>query len=556
MASLAGATADTIAPSVQLLADTNRDGKITAELDADGRSSWTSNRGALFLFNCDSDDNSRNPDWMDAFVNGDSDLEDLARLMAAPIPSLDPHSVVTVSVDEAAKPYVRIFSLGENADQSKAIDLESSGNIRPQALVSGPLSLGIEARTFATAGWNGLAKVTLSVTSPDGSITSDSVQLRVAPFILLSNLKKGETIYVREHIGRNEVFLEQLRTISEKAEAELHIISGAESSPYPSWNIWLQDTMEVGYQAMPGKSMNVILKANRNKALDNFARQELLGPDYGWFECGSFRPSHGAGEGGTQWMDWFGNLEVTAPIPGYPLGRVIYGITPEGDSLNPEVVSMLNAQGIQSEPLGLDVGWLQIKHVDEMISFVPTGPNGEFKVMVPDTGVAIRLLQEAQDAGNGATELLAPFATHGYLKKHPKVTVDALLGDAEMINYSKELQEKRIEPMIQKIIQEFGLKPEQLVRVPFLMESGREALIPNMVNSLVINGHLVIPDPNGPVINERDIFQNYMAQQFAEDAIQLHFVDDRQYHKWSGNVHCGTNVKREGPSQWWSAVAP
>ena len=30
------------------------------------------------------------------------------------------------------------------------------------------------------------------------------------------------------------------------------------------------------------------------------------------------------------------------------------------------------------------------------------------------------------------------------------------------------------------------------------------------------------------------------------------FLDARQYHKWGGEIHCGTNIRRQGfPQPWW-----
>ena len=38
----------------------------------------------------------------------------------------------------------------------------------------------------------------------------------------------------------------------------------------------------------------------------------------------------------------------------------------------------------------------------------------------------------------------------------------------------------------------------------------------------------------------------------ADLPLQVHFVNDWRYHTWSGNVHCGTNVKRDAPAEpWW-----
>ncbi len=553
-ATLALAAQFTTAHAVELMVDTNRDAVIDPATDAQGRDQWTTTRGAFFLFNNDSDLHGTEQDSADAVVNGEADLQDLAIMMASAIEGLPENATVTVSVDVKSLGNVRIFADETKTGNYTNVDLESKGNINPRSLATGNLELRIEAKSYASPAWNGKTKVTLTVHVPGNEPQSDVVELRVAPFIMLPSSAPGDTIYVREFPGRNDEMLKQLQTIADAANAKLHIIAGGEGSPYAYNNIWLQDTMEIGYHEFPGKKMSVVKKANRNKSLDNFPKNELLGPDYGWFEWSEYRESHGRGNGGVEWMDWYGNLEVTVPLPGFPFGRIFYGITPEGDSLNPEIVALLNAQEIQGTALGLDVGWLQIKHVDEMVSFVPTNNNGGFKVMVPDNTVAIQLLESFKANGHGDLEILQPFATSGFLKKYPKVTANAILEDAALLEFAKGLQETRIDPMINVLISELGINPEQIVRVPFLMEPGKTALFPNMINSLYLNGHLVIPDPTGPVVNGEDLIQKFMAQQFAEDDVELHFVDDRQYHKWSGNVHCATNVRREVADGWWKKL--
>lgn len=544
----------TAAQGAQLLVDTNRDGVIDAATDSDGRDQWTSQRGAFFLNNNDSDLATSTPDYADAVVNGAKDLEDLAIIRATQVANLPESAVVSLSVDLKSLGNVRIFVDESRTGDYTSVDLDSVGNVNPTALAKGDLDFRIEASTYASPSWNGKTTVTLSIKQGTAEAEVDSVQLRIAPYIMLPSEAHANTVYVREFPGRNDELIKQLSEIIPQAGAKLHVIPGGETSPYAYNHIWLQDTMEIGYQEIPGKKMSVVLKANRDKSLDNFAKNELLGHDFGWFEWSEYRESHGRGDGGTEWMDWYGNLEVTPPLPGFPYGRIFYGITPEGDSLNPEIVAMLNAQDVQAPAVGLDVGWLQIKHVDEMISFVPTDDQGNFKVMVPDNTLAISMLESFKKDGHGDVEILQPFAPYGYLKKYPKVTPNALLEDAELMQFAKELQEKRVNPMIEQMAAEFGIKPEQIVRVPFLMESGRNALFPNMVNSLFVNGHLIIPDPSGPVVEGKDLMQQYMVQQFAEDKVTLHFVDDRQYHKWSGNVHCATNATRQVADGWWNKL--
>jgi protein-arginine deiminase len=66
-------------------------------------------------------------------------------------------------------------------------------------------------------------------------------------------------------------------------------------------------------------------------------------------------------------------------------------------------------------------------------------------------------------------------------------------------------------------------------------------------------------DPNGPIVGGIDLVQQEFESILTSASIPLQsfFLDDRQYHIWSGNVHCATNVKREPFSQsiWKPEVA-
>lgn len=92
-----------------MVADTDRDGQVDFELDRLGADTWTQERGAVFLNNCDSDQNTGKPDWADSVVNGEEDLKDLALIKVRKIQNLPLDSQVSISVNEASKRWVRFF---------------------------------------------------------------------------------------------------------------------------------------------------------------------------------------------------------------------------------------------------------------------------------------------------------------------------------------------------------------------------------------------------------------------------------------------------------------
>ena len=535
---------------VQIAADVNRDGKVEFRLDEQGKSRWTPERGATFLNNNDSDQNTRAPDHADEVVNGIEDLKDMAILKVKKITDLPDDTQVTITVDKASMSRVRLFvKAGEN--EYRNLPLSANQNINPAQLRQTDLELRIEANSYADSSWTGETIVTLTVSRSEGEIESDHVKLKVAPFILLSNLNEGSALYVREFPGRNDAFLESLRELVPAAEAELVVVPAGD--PYPFHQIWLQDTMEIGYSEIPGHRMNVVLKANRGRLLDDYAKHKLMGPDFGWIQVGTFRKEYGGGRRGNGWLDWYGNLEVTPPVPGFPFGRFYCGYNPDGPedaSLNPEIISKLEAQKIQGPVLRLDTGWLLIKHVDEMISFLPSGDlERPFKVLVVDPGAMLILLEKWIKDGYGEIPML-----NLYTKK---MTIKSLYENKDLIDLNQSLQKERIEPNIELLKAELNLKEEDFIRVPSLFDKHGTSLVPNMVNSTILNRHIFIVAPNGPVIDGKDQLEEEMRKLLSSLPLKPHFLDASLYHRWGGEVHCATNVRREGfRTPWWSIKYP
>lgn len=356
-----------------------------------------------------------------------------------------------------------------------------------------------------------------------------------APLLVRSSLAPASTVFVREFPGRNDTFVKQLGEICTAAGVELHIVPAGE--PYADNHIWMQDTVE--FLEWADGSGTMALSANRDRALDHFAKDRL--PDLYHLTIGTYREEFAKGEGGASWIDWYGNLEASPPTTAWPNGRVLYGIDPAtGAQMNPAIVAFLKAQGRQ-EPLSLDVGWLTIKHVDEMISFLPAKKD-DFYVAVPNPLVAISLLKRLEQKGQGALPLLTTF--------EKDVTVSGLLSDKAFIAANEKLWASRIEPMVKALQKGIGVSSRRVIGLPVLFQPSGLPRTPNVVNGLVLPGRggqpgqVVMADPNGPVIEGKDVWQAEVRKRLSAVNAELHFVDDRQYHKWSGNVHCATNAIR------------
>ena len=522
----------TLPAKLLIVSDTNRDGKVDGLADREGRASWTDARGAVFMFNNDSDQGSGRQDCADRKVNGPADLLDLAPVIIGRFPEAADGDRLRVSLSEPARPFVNIFY--KNGGDYIFIENEAGQELPARLLRDGDVELRVEANSYAFLGWDGTADITAALEGPDGAL-EDSVRLKVAPFVMLSAVRKAERIYVRDYPGKNEAFIRSLKDVTSKLGVELKIV-GPES--YPAREIWLQDIMEIGFSQTPLQGQHVVFKSNRGRPLDDMPEKEMLGPDHGWFKWSGQIPETSTGRGGDSWLDWYGNLEVTPPLPGRPLGRIFYGYNKHtGRSLNPEVAAMLEAQGVQAPLIKIHTGWLLIKHVDEIFNFVPVRGGKGFKLLVPDAPKTFRLLDQWVSEGKGGLPLLKDL--------RPNATVSSLAADAELRDFNLKLQQDEIEFSIDEMKTAAGLAEADLIRIPalFVFEGKfAPALMPNMVNSVHLNGHMLMADPRGPADAGKDLIQEYVRGLLGKEGIEAHFVDDLVYHNWGGNVHCGTNV--------------
>lgn len=76
------------------------------------------------------------------------------------------------------------------------------------------------------------------------------------------------------------------------------------------------------------------------------------------------------------------------------------------------------------------------------------------------------------------------------------------------------------------------------------------------VNMVVLGKHLGIPKPFGPIINGRCCLEEKVRALLEPLGLHCTFIDDfYAYHVRHGEVHCGTNVRRQPFSfKWWHMV--
>lgn len=510
------------------------------KLDVDAGTGTTGDGYYIFMFNNDSDQNNGQPDHADQIINGKDDLEDLTRIVIQ-IPG-GKTGKFTVSVSEPAVANVNLFY--KDGDRYIFVKENRKLELPVQPVGGTEYSLFVEAASYAGPGWDGTATITAILETIEKTYKK-SVRLKVAPFILLSAVQRAHRIYVREFPGKNESFISALKSIVSKLGVQLRVIP---AGTYQAENIWLQDVMEVGYSSSPFKTQHVVLRANRGKSLDDMPQQMILSPSHGWFRIGRFNEATGRGWGSDSWLDWYGNLEVTPPLPGKSFGRIIYGFNKyTGKSMNPQIIKMLEAQGVQTPLIKIHTGWLLIKHVDEIFNFIRTPKGKGYKVMVPDIRVTYQLLDRWISEGKGELTVLRG------LKQ--KTALSLLANDENLRKYNLRLQKEEIEISIGMMKGAIGIDETDIIRLPALYYrswGAAASMMPNMVNSIHMNGHQIISDPRGPVENGRDLIQDYVTALLEKENLTVHFIDDLPYHVWHGNAHCATNVTYQPyDTPWW-----
>lgn len=459
-------------------------------------------------------------------------------------------SALMLSVDQAAVGRVSLFQQREGrwrslgADGAWKVDMEPGG--RPHA------TLGVVAHSFAHAGWSGNFTLTVALISGDGPECGTSeVHFRVAPFLLASALDAVEEVLIVES-PRTAGFVKAVESILQQIGVRIRTIRVAADGD--EYDLWPQDALEIGRICVPSshgiRQIVAVLTGMR-------AKQQWINPEpldraarSAFEEQGAILAAVAAPRPGTRWIDWYGNLEVSPPVRSrdgreFPLGRILTGRQKEL-SLHPDVLAFLEAQRAQTPPLVVDTSWLGIGHVDEVVSFAPANTHPGFRVLFPSTSLARVILEET--VTQGCSQQMA-FA--GY---EGQMTAEALLEGIALSEENLQIQSV-LDETKHHLCEGLGVDESDFIDLPVLFSEG-VAVIPNCINSLIVNGHAIVPDPLGPLVNGEDAFARAIRTALSACGIQVHFADVwKTYHWLGGEIHCGTNtVRRISSPAWWKAA--
>uniref|UniRef100_A0AAQ5XW69 Protein-arginine deiminase n=1 Tax=Amphiprion ocellaris TaxID=80972 RepID=A0AAQ5XW69_AMPOC len=534
------------AVEISLDVDADRDGIVEHNNPDKGSWKWgPDGHGAILLVNCDSERTYlKKPDHEQTSITRVSDLKDMSvMVLRTKGPAKLPEGYkLTMHISQGDAESVRVFRTRSPGVMNNSISytlfnafvrdfpLVLSSEVLSQEVPylggEAEMNFYVEGLRFPDRDFDGLISINLSLLEPIGEalpetpIFTDKVMLRVAPWIMTPNTLQPLEVFVCS-TSDNYTFLNGMRNLVAKSGYKLNIC---------------HEYMNRG-----------------DRWMQNFPYEELLGPNFGYV-------TRTAENEEVSSLDSFGNLEVSPPVTvngkKYPLGRIIIGVAfptaTKGRNMTKVVQEFLFAQKVQ-EPVALFSDWLLVGHVDEFMTFVPASDRKCYLCLLcacPDAGY--KLFRGLQNDGHGQAKMF---------DDEEQITVDEILNDEILQSHNNYVQ-SCIDWNRDVLKRELGLDDDDIIDMPILFklveemgsESRAVAYYPDMVNMIVLGKNLGIPKPFGPKVNGRCALEAEMCSLLEGLGLRCTFIDDfASYHKLLGEVHCGSNVRRQPfDFKWWN----
>ncbi|XP_048054928.1 protein-arginine deiminase type-2 isoform X1 [Megalobrama amblycephala] len=568
------------AVEISLDVDADRDGVV--EKNNPNKASWKwgpNGYGAVLLVNCDSETTYKKKlDSENNEISKVSDLQDMSKMILRTNgPSQLPEGYkLSMYISQTTSESVRVFRPRTNVqkdnvwkykllklflkDYLMVVGTKKLTQEVPYLGGKTELVFYVEGLRFPDKDFDGLITINLSLLEPSGKdipetpIFTDKVMFHVSPWIMTPNTLKPVEVYVCSTTD-NYKFLKSIKNLVEKSGYKLKIIHEYMNRG----DRWMQDEIEFGYIDSPHHRFPVVLDSPRDRGLQDFPYESLLGPDFGYVT------RHVLNEEVSS-LDSFGNLEVTPPVTvngkSYPLGRIIIGVAfptaTGGRNMTQVVQDFLWAQKVQ-EPIALYSDWLVVGHVDEFMTFVPAPDRKKFRLLLASPDAGYKVFKSLQSKGHGKMEMFPGMPE--------AISVNEILSDKKLQAENRYVQ-SCIDWNRDVLKKELGLDEEDIIDLPILfkvMEEEEEeeekksipraaAYYPDMVNMIVLGDQLGIPKPFGPQIKGQCALETEMCSLLEPLGLKCTFIDDfASYHKLLGEVHCGSNVRREpSPFRWWN----
>lgn len=403
----------------------------------------------------------------------------------------------------------------------------------------------------------------------------------IAPFILLSNLQPVETVYVNYHPasnGNHDFVYDLAEALSQAFGSNVALPSNSSTPFDPSrppnytgsgasrpntdhlyiidgttynFDQWVQDQFEMGYCIAPHRRMHMVFHCKRGGGpLANFVRRELCGSEMALFDEIS-----GPGDS----LNFGGNLEVSPPVgsptpaisrnaagpaipeqPESPFGKILVGDS-SSSPIHRDFRNFLQAQKVQPY-VPINTSWLEVAHIDEIISFVPTSSGKGFKLLIASVYVAHKLLRYARQISPSLRTNLfrgkewdsrsIPDGAMGSV--NAEISVDNLLSRAYTAN--ERIRTTRLIPIEIRLKRVLDLDRSDIIRIPVYFDpkppgNPTFAFTPGMVNMLVVNNHVMVAKPFGPRLRQQD------AERILRDKLHISTVTPGRLGPLVGHFH-------------------
>ena len=577
-------------PTFRVHLDADRDGRVDDNWRGLGTWAWgRGKRGAICLCNADDDDGRNSQDHTDGTINGGNDKKEIApldiRKHGSPSAPGSWTGFLSVSPEDAKR--IRIFD-SRTGGGSEIVGPAAGDTYTFPNLSFTKKEFGIEARYFAgevgarspapiSHNFDGSVLITFRIEDGGTEIYKQVAQIRVAPWVMMHHLDRPLTVYVVD-AGADRRLPDGRRVGNSGFRSELATAAGSAPVEHGSWDVWMQDCMEIGFTSAPKIDLPVAMPARRDRDLETYP-ETLLAANYGYQRTVPMPPDPDDEFDGVSTFDSTGNLEVTPPckVAGkkYPLGRIYYGGVARGapEDFDVDVRVFLESQLVQS-PFSIDTSWLAVGHVDEVVSFVKGNGAQGFKMLVASWRRARKILDRQQRRNPTAKMLVGremPWRDFRRRRFGGYHNIEVTVGDfltsgipalgprgAGLIAFNDTVQGK-IDSIAAAFKAATGVKNRDIIEVPTVYfpndhdPAMADALTGGMVNTLVLNQTCIMAKAFGPQTRAGDLFQNYVRRQLRAAGATAKFVDDwYPYHVMQGEVHCGTNTLRKpGMKKWW-----
>jgi len=440
--------------NIDLDVDTDRDGVVEDDGDEVGEDNWVDDLGAIYCVNFDADEGRMVggvtvPDAIHFASTGVACEEDFTLAVGEDLSEIAPLIIRKIAdeIPSGVKVYLKaatqdlrcihvynkiehgatvIWGTADPSSPSAAeIDITDWVNpVSPDftgATDTGHATFGVEGLFFrfpaptapAHLEFDGYVDFTLEVRNNGTAVCSDSVRMKVAPWIMSTRNQGSLEIWMSNEGDDNDETLYSSEApsgcVGVDHSGQLH----TPGDVYP----WCQDYLETGYTQRPGGPKTHIvfrLPYFGEYSDSDFAwpQTTLLSPTVGVFTIGS---NHFGGN-----SDAGGNLEALPPNATYGLGRIAKGTGDSGVGGSDELRGFLTAQEVQSPIYTVPTEWLAVGHIDEILSFLRNG-----NVLVANPQMAWTLMED-MDAASQQTGLF--FATGTVLPQGGTLTATTPTG--------------------------------------------------------------------------------------------------------------------------------